>query len=99
MVEEIGLLQEVIMFLKVVFGMALLRLISGSIEITAAILMLKFNSVEKALIINSSLALIGPLILVLTTSIGLLGIVEKISIMKMVWIVLGVSCIFIGVRS
>jgi putative exporter of polyketide antibiotics len=61
--------------------------------------MLKFNSVEKALVVNSSLALIGPIILILTTSIGLLGIVEKISYMKMVWIFLGVGFIFVGVKS
>jgi putative exporter of polyketide antibiotics len=84
---------------KVVIGMAFLRIISGSIEIFAAILMIKFNTVEKALMVNSSLALIGPVILVLTTSIGLIGLVEKISIMKFVWIALGVSFIFIGVKS
>ena len=88
-----------IIFEKAVLGMALLRFISGSIELFAAILMLKFNSIEKALVVNSSLALIGPIILILTTSIGLLGIVEKISYMKMVWIFLGVGCIFVGVKS
>jgi putative exporter of polyketide antibiotics len=88
-----------IIFEKAVLGMALLRLISGSIEIFAAIIMLKFNTVEKALIVNSSLALIGPLILILTTTIGLMGIVEKISYMKMLWIFLGVGFIFVGVKS
>jgi putative exporter of polyketide antibiotics len=88
-----------IIFEKAVLGMAFLRLLSGSIELFAAILMLKFNSVEKALVVNSSLALIGPIILILTTSIGLLGIVEKISYMKMVWIFLGVGFIFVGVKS
>lgn len=88
-----------IIFEKAVLGMAFLRLISGSIEIFAAILMLKFNSVEKALFVNSSLAIVGPIILILTTSIGLLGIVEKISYMKMVWIFLGVGFIFVGVKS
>lgn len=84
---------------KTILGMALLRLMSGSIEIFAAVLMLKFNSIEKALMVNSSLALIGPLILILTTTIGLWGIVESISFMKMVWIILGVSFILIGVKS
>jgi putative exporter of polyketide antibiotics len=88
-----------IIFEKAVLGMAFLRLLSGSIELFAAILMLKFNSVEKALVVNSSLAIVGPIILILTTSIGLLGIVEKISYMKMVWIFLGVGFIFVGVRS
>lgn len=81
-----------------VLGMALLRILSGSIEIFAAILMMKFNSVEKALMINSSLALVGPIILVLTTTIGVLGMVGNLSIAKIVWIFLGVSCILIGVN-
>lgn len=84
---------------KAVLGMASLRIISGTIEITAAILMLKFNSVEKALMVNSSLALIGPIILILTTTIGLLGIVEKISYIKIFLIFIGVSCILIGAKS
>lgn len=84
---------------KAVLGMAFLRLLSGSIEIFAAILMLRFNSVEKALMINSSLALVGPIILILTTTIGLVGIVGEISVMKIVWILLGVAFILIGVKS
>ena len=84
---------------KAVLGMAFLRLLSGSIEIFAAILMLRFNSIEKALMINSSLALVGPIILILTTTIGLVGIVGDISIMKIVWILLGVAFILIGVKS
>lgn len=84
---------------KAVLGMAFLRLLSGSIEVFAAILMLRFNSVEKALMINSSLALVGPIILILTTTIGLVGIVGDISVMKIVWILLGVAFILIGVKS
>ncbi|GHH96709.1 YqhV family protein [Neobacillus kokaensis] len=82
-----------------VLGMALLRVLSGSIEIFAAILMIKFNSVEKALMVNSSLALVGPIILILTTTIGVLGMVGNISLGKILWIFLGVSCILIGVKS
>ena len=83
---------------KAVLGMALLRILSGSIEIFAAILMIKFNSVDKALIVNSSLALVGPVVLILTTTIGVLGLAGDISLMKIIWIFLGVSCILIGVR-
>jgi putative exporter of polyketide antibiotics len=84
---------------KAVLGMAVLRVISGSIEILAALLMLKINEVDKALIINSSLAFVGPMVLILTTTIGLLGIAEKVSFAKILWILLGVGCILIGVKS
>ncbi|OIK14961.1 hypothetical protein BIV60_10525 [Bacillus sp. MUM 116] len=81
---------------KIVLGMALLRILSGCIEITAAILMIKFNSIEKALMVNSSLALVGPIILILTTTIGVLGMVGNISFYKILWIFLGVCFILFG---
>lgn len=87
------------LFEKAVLGMAFLRMMSGCIEIIAAMLILKFNEVEKALIINGSLALIGPLILIASTTIGLLGIAERISFTKMLWIICGVGCIIYGVKS
>lgn len=84
---------------KAIIGMALLRMLSGSIEIFAAFLFLKVNNVEKALIINSSLALIGPVILIATTTIGLFGLADKISFTKILWILFGVGCILYGVKS
>ena len=41
---------------KVILVMAGLRLVSGSIEFLAGLLILKLNSVEKALVVNSVLA-------------------------------------------
>lgn len=84
---------------KAIIGMAFLRLMSGSIEIIAALLIIKFNEIEKALIINSSLALIGPLVLIATTTIGLFGIAEKVSFAKIFWILGGVGLILYGVKS
>ena len=76
-IEWIGILYEVeglyvfAIIEKAVIGMALLRMLSGGIEIFAAFLMLKLNNVEKAMVVNSSLALVGPMVLIITTSIGL----------------------------
>lgn len=82
---------------KFVAGMAALRMISGCIEITAAVLMLRFMQVDKALLINSGLALVGPLILLTTTTIGLIGMADKLSFHKMLWIFIGVGCVFFGI--
>ncbi|WP_139489335.1 YqhV family protein [Brevibacillus dissolubilis] len=87
------------MFEKAIIGMASLRIMSGTIEILAALLILRFNSVEKALVINSGLALVGPLVLLTTTTIGLLGMSDRLSMGKMFWIFAGIACIFIGVRG
>lgn len=82
---------------KIVLSMAMLRLLSGTIEITAALLMLKFNQIEKSLAINASLALVGPIILIATTTIGLVGIADKLSASKLLWILAGVSCLMVGI--
>lgn len=54
-----------------------LRIMSGSIELTAAALMFKFNDLEKAFYINTLLALVGPVVLIVTTALALLGLAEK----------------------
>ncbi|MFD0586792.1 YqhV family protein [Paenibacillus sp. GCM10027627] len=82
---------------KIVLSMAMLRLLSGSIEIAAALIMLRMNSIDKALLVNSSLAIVGPLILIATTTIGLVGISDKLSASKFVWVAAGVVCLMIGI--
>lgn len=82
---------------KFVTGMATLRIVSGSLEIAAAILMLKLGRVDKALAVNSALAFVGPSVLLLTTAIGLAGMADRLSWGKLLWIGLGVSCLLIGI--
>ncbi|ALS28414.1 YqhV family protein [Paenibacillus cisolokensis] len=82
---------------KIVMSMAMLRVFSGSIEICAALLMIRLNQVDKALAVNSSLALVGPLILISTTTIGLVGLSDKLSLDRFVWVVAGVACLLIGI--
>lgn len=83
---------------KIVSSMALLRFISGIVEFTAALLMLKFDSVERALQLNSILAIVGPMVLVLVTALGLVGIAEKISFLNFIIIGLGVILILLGIK-
>lgn len=82
---------------KIVLSMASLRLMSGTIEIIAALIMLRLNQIDKALIVNSGLALVGPFVLLTTTTIGLVGLADKLSFGKLLWVLIGVSCIFIGI--
>ncbi|WP_282935750.1 YqhV family protein [Paenibacillus sp. RC67] len=82
---------------KIVLSMASLRLFSGTIEILAALLMLRLNQIDKALMVNTGLAMVGPLVLLTTTTLGLVGLAEKLSFGKMIWVIAGVSCIFIGI--
>lgn len=86
-------------FDKVVFGMALVRMLSSAIELTSALLMLKFNRVEIAFKINAMLAMVGPLIMLTVTMLGLVGLAGKISSTSLIFILTGVILIFIGLRG
>jgi len=83
---------------KALLFMIMFRLIGGSIEVTAAMLMLKFNDLEKAFYINTLLALVGPFILILTTGIGMIGLAEKISLTKMICLFSGIVLILVSMR-
>ncbi len=82
---------------KFVTSMASLRVMSGTIEILAAVLILKLGRVDKALAVNSALAFVGPSILIITTAIGLSGMADRLSWSKILWIGLGVGCLLIGI--
>ncbi|MCL6635208.1 MAG: YqhV family protein [Peptococcaceae bacterium] len=84
---------------KIVAGMAGVRLLSAAVEFTAALLMLRFGRVETAFKINAVLALVGPVVLLTVTSLGLIGLAGKVSIQGMAIIVLGVALIFIGINK
>ena len=83
---------------KALLFMIVFRLIGGSIEVTAAMFMLKFNDLEKAFYINTLLALVGPFILILTTGIGMIGLAEKISLARMICLFSGIVLILISMR-
>lgn len=76
-----------------------LRLLSGTLEITAALLIYKLNSFDHALKINAVLASIGPIIFLAAMYLGLSGIATKIPFSKAIFIYLGVALIFWGLRS
>ena len=78
--------------------MVILRVISGSIELTAAALMYRSHDLEKALVINSMLALVGPCILIITTSLGIAGLGDKISYQKMICLFSGIVLILLSLK-
>src|SRR5690554_2266684 len=84
--------------LRAVLTMALLRLIAGTIEISAGLLMLKFGRVQTALKINSVLGLIGPITLTLVGTVGLIGLSSQLSWSRLTLTALGVLLIFLGTR-
>jgi len=83
---------------RVAAGMAAVRFLSSAVEFTAALLMLKYGTVEAAFKINAVLAFIGPLILLTVTGLGLFGLAGKISPWGIAVVLLGVALIFTGIN-
>ncbi|TYO97967.1 YqhV family protein [Desulfallas thermosapovorans] len=88
-----------LIFDKIVISMAAVRFLSATIEFTAAMLMLHFNKVETAFKINAVLAMVGPTILIIVTTLGLVGLAGKVSLAGMATIMLGVALIFLGINK
>jgi len=84
--------------LRAVLTMALLRLLAGTLEITAGLLMVKFGRVDTALKINALLGLIGPVILTLVSTVGLLRLSTQLPWPRLCLTALGVFLIFWGTR-
>jgi hypothetical protein len=78
--------------------MSYLRVIGAGVEIAAAILMLRINTIEAALRINAVLGLLGPVVLIAVSALGLWGLVERVSLAKLVIILCGSVLIIIGTR-
>ncbi|BDG36741.1 YqhV family protein [Saccharococcus caldoxylosilyticus] len=80
-----------------VLSMAGMRLLSATLEMIAALAMLLFNDVKKALAVNALLAVIGPTIFIVTMTIGLLSLADELSYTKLGLIALGIILILIGI--
>jgi len=81
-----------------VAGMVLVRLLSAAVELTAAVLMARYNRVDTALRINGVLGLVGPLILLAVTSLGLAGLAGHLPLHRLLMILAGVLLIILGTR-
>ncbi|HHX02583.1 MAG TPA: YqhV family protein [Firmicutes bacterium] len=84
---------------RTVLSMAAMRFLAGAIEITAALLMLRLAKVQAAMKINAVLGMIGPTVLMIVSSLGLIGLSQQISYARMLIIAAGVLLIFYGTRS
>ena len=82
-----------------VLSMAMVRFISSMLELSAALLFLYFKTPDKALRINSMLGLVGPLIFMLTSFIGLSGMAGQISTSRLIIILTGILLVLIGTAS
>ncbi|HHW11990.1 MAG TPA: DUF2619 domain-containing protein [Firmicutes bacterium] len=80
-------------------GMAVLRIISGCLEIGTALLFLRLKKVEIALQLNAVLGLVGPIVFLLVSGLGLITVATKVSPYKVALVALGVAFIVLGSRN
>lgn len=79
-----------------VHNMALIRVISGLLEIVVAIIFLKLGKVESALRMNSFLGLVGPLVFIAVSALGIVAVAVKMSWLKLALICLGIVLVLVG---
>lgn len=78
--------------------MALLRVLSGALELTAAYLMVRLGRVDEAMRINGLLGMVGPLVLVLVSLLGLAGLSAHLPWPRLGLVACGVALILLGTR-
>lgn len=84
---------------RIVWSMALFRILSATVELTAALLMLRYQRVETAFQINALLGLFGPTIMVIVSVLGLMGLAGRISYGKLALVAAGVMLILYAARK
>lgn len=83
---------------KALIGMVLVRMLSGMIEIGAALLMWKLADLRLAIRVNAALGLVGPTILLSATLIGISGLAGRLSAGRLLLLVCGVGMVLLGTR-
>lgn len=78
--------------------MVLLRGLSALIEVVAVVFMYRLTRLEAAFRLNSFLGLIGPLIFLGVSALGLAGLVGKVALGRLVLTAVGVLLVLLGTR-
>ncbi len=83
----------------VLSNMAILRVVSGLLEIGVAIIFFKIGRVDTALRLNAFLGLIGPLVFILVSVLGIATIAVKLSWYKVFLLSFGMLLVLLGTKS
>lgn len=83
---------------RAIQSMAGLRIISGLIEIVAAVIIIRFGRVETALRINAFLGLVGPIVFIMVSALGIVAVAVKIVPMKIFFLAVGLLLVLLGTK-
>lgn len=84
---------------KLMMGMRLARALSALVEVSAVVLLFRMNSVGAMLRLNGMLGLVGPLIFITVSALGLADSVGKLPFSRLGLVLLGVCLILWGTRQ
>lgn len=79
-------------------GMVLLRSLSAGIEVAAVLVMWRMTRLEAALRLNAGLGLVGPVIFLLVSALGLAGMAGRIHPGRFLLVAAGVLLVALGTR-
>lgn len=80
-------------------NMATIRMISGLLEIAVALIFLKIGRIDSALRMNAFLGLVGPLVFIVVSVLGITAIAVRLPWYKVVLISMGMVFVLIGTKS
>lgn len=83
----------------ILINMATIRMISGILEVAVAFIFLKIGRVDSALRMNAFLGLIGPLVFIVVSVLGIAAIAVRLPWYKVVLISFGMILVLIGTKS
>ncbi len=79
--------------------MAAIRALSVLAEVAGLVLILTSARIERALRVNSALGLVGPLVFITVSAVGLTGLADRVGAWRLAVIALGVLLVFLGTFS
>jgi len=83
---------------RLVWGIRVARVLSASVEVVAAVLLLRMSDIRSMIRLNSLLGLVGPLIFVTVSALGIAASLGKIQPGRLGLVVLGVMLVVLGTR-
>lgn len=85
---------------RLVWGMGFTRAFYALLNLGAALLIWKFADVAHAMKINAFFgSLMGPMVFLLVSGLGMAGLAKALSPVKIVLILVGLAFIMVGVRK
>lgn len=84
---------------KMLWGIRLMRALSACVEVIAALLLLRMTDVRSMIRLNGLLGMVGPMIFIGVSALGLAASLGKVQPARLGLILLGVVLVLWGARS